>query len=441
MDLKRVFRLSAQSKIAFVGAGGKTTAMFKLARSYRGLVLVTTTTHLAESQLSLADQWIRVEKVEDLPGEREEIVGQMVLFVGPRVGDGRVGGLSAGVLDGLKGLADQWNCPLLIEADGARRLPLKAPADHEPAVPEFVDGVVVVAGLSGLDKRLNEKWVHRPERFADLASISLGERITREGLLRVLVSPGGGLKGIPAQAWKMLLFNQIDAYPNWRSLLSYLPEILAQFHAVGFSVIEDGLILEVREKIAGVVLAAGGSSRLGKPKQLLDWKGKPFILRAAEIALQADLNPVIVVTGSAGNDAAKVLDHLDVEVIHNPDWSRGQSTSIQEGIRHLPPHLGGAVFLLVDQPQIPPDLVKKLVQAHARQLPPIVSARVNSRRANPVLFDHTLFPDLIDLQGDVGGRVLFNENRVFFVTWEDEAIGLDVDTLEEYQKLRELYSD
>lgn len=97
--------------------------------------------------------------------------------------------------------------------------------------------------------------------------------------------------------------------------------------------------------------------------------------------------------------------------------------------------------MLVDQPQIPSDLVKKLVQVHAKQLPPIVSARVNSRRANPVLFDHTLFPDLIKLEGDVGGRVLFDENLVKFVTWKDETIGLDVDTLEDYRKLRELYAD
>lgn len=441
MDLKRAFRLSPDSKIAFVGAGGKTTAMFKIASSYGDLVLLTTTTHLAENQLSRADQWIRVETVEDLPAAREEIQGQTVLFVGPRVEDGRVGGLSADVLDGLSELADRWDCPLLIEADGARMLPLKAPADHEPVVPDFVTGVVVVAGLSGLGEYLSEEFVHRPERFANLASILPGERITREGLLRVLVSPAGGLKAIPDQAWKMLLFNQIDAYPNWRSLLSYLPEILAHYHAVGFSVLEDGLVLEVRERIAGIILAAGESSRLGQPKQLLDWKGKPFILRAAEIALQADLNPVIVVTGSDGVEAAEVLDPLPVEIIDNPAWSRGQSTSIQEGIRHLPPHLGGAVFLLVDQPQIPSDLVKKLVKAHAKQLPPIVSARVNSRRANPVLFDHTLFPDLMELEGDVGGRVLFDENLVKFVTWEDETIGLDVDTPEDYRKLRELYSD
>ncbi len=101
-----------------------------------------------------------------------------------------------------------------------------------------------------------------------------------------------------------------------------------------------------------------------------------------------------------------------------------------------------AVFLLADQPQIPAELVRMLVDTHAATLSPLVAPRVNGRRANPVLFGILTFPDLLALSGDTGGRLLFTEPThypIAWVDWPDDRILLDVDTLDDYNHLLGIY--
>jgi molybdenum cofactor cytidylyltransferase len=441
MDLTRVFRLKPNSRIAFVGSGGKTSAMFQLARAHDGLVLLTTTTHLAVNQLELADSYHMIQNAQDLPRSRSELEGKVVLLVGPSSEDGRVGGLEETVLDKLRGLAEQWDCPLLIEADGARKLPLKAPAAHEPAVPGFCTGVVVSVGLNGLGKPLGETWVHRPERFAELSGTALGEKINSEALIKVITSPAGGLKDLPERSWKLLLINQIDTFPNWRSIKDHLPALLSGFHAVVFATLEGELVLEVHERIAGIVLAAGGSSRYGKAKQFLEWKGQPFISRVAQTALEAGLDPVLAVIGSKRKRAREMLKDLPVNIVLNPEWEAGQSSSVKRGVEALPDHLGGVVFLLVDQPQIPAEIVCELLDRHARRLTPITALQIDGRKAHPVLFDRAIFPDLHTIRGDAGGRLLFEQHQVDYLVHDDHRLGIDVDSPDDYQRLTEQFPE
>jgi molybdenum cofactor cytidylyltransferase len=129
---------------------------------------------------------------------------------------------------------------------------------------------------------------------------------------------------------------------------------------------------------------------------------------------------------------------LPVEFAHNPDWESGQSRSIQAGMSALPPETGAVVFLLADQPHIPPSLVRSLIERHATTLSPLVAPQVDGRRANPVLFDCRTFPDLLALRGDMGGRALFSSHRVAWVPWHDAALTLDVDTQEDYRRLLEM---
>lgn len=441
MDLTRVFRLQSNSRIAFVGSGGKTSAMFQLARAHEGLVLLTTTTHLAVNQLELADSYHMIQEEQDLPRSRSELTGEVVLLVGPSSEEGRVGGLGEAALDKLRRLAEQWDCPLLIEADGARKLPLKAPAAHEPAVPGFCTGVVVTAGLNGLGKPLGETWVHRPDRFAELSGIARGEKISIEALIKVAISPQGGLKDLPESSWKLLLINQIDTFPNWRSIKEHLPELLSGFHAVAFATLAGELVLEVHERIAGIVLAAGGSSRYGEAKQFLDWKGKPFIYQVAQTALEAELDPVLAVIGSERERAEQTLKDLPLEIVPNPEWEAGQSSSVKRGIEALPDHLGGVVFLLVDQPQIPADVIRDLLNRHARRLVPITALQIDGRKAHPVLFDRALFTDLKKIRGDTGGRLLFEHYQVDYLVHQDHRMGIDVDSPEDYQLLSDQFPD
>ena len=192
------------------------------------------------------------------------------------------------------------------------------------------------------------------------------------------------------------------------------------------------------ESVAGIILAAGASRRLGRSKQLLLWRGKPFILHVARAALDAGLVPAAVVTGAEADDVRAALAGVPVEIVHNPHWAEGQSTSVRAGLQALPPEATAAVFLLADQPHIPVELVRALIEQHAQAQSPIVAPMVEGKRGNPVLFDRAVFPDLMSLQGDAGGRQVFSRYPIANVLWNDPKLLLDVDTLEDYEQLLDL---
>jgi molybdenum cofactor cytidylyltransferase len=427
-------------RLAFTGAGGKTSALFQLAHQLPPPVLVSASTHLATSQLAKADRHFFVHSTEELMAIQSKIFDGVVLLTGPEGGDGRTLGLSGEILDQLNDLAGYRGIPVLIEADGARTLPLKAPAGHEPAIPSFSNFVVVVAGMSGLGRHLDSASVHRPESFAALSGLEIGARVDSKALVQVLLHPDGGLKRIPSGARRSILLNQADSLQQVEAANGMVEMLLDGYQSVLVASLGRPVpvVHAVHEKKAGIVLAAGGSTRLGSPKQLLSWQGIPLVRHVAERALQAGLSPVIVVTGAHAGDIAQALGELDVNIAHNPDWELGQSTSIRAGLQALPSSVGAAVFLLSDQPQVPKKLLDELCHAHAYSLSPIVAPRVYGKRANPVLFDRSAFPELLALEGDTGGRVLFSKQSRFtveWVDWDDASLLLDVDTPGDYQRL------
>ena len=436
MDLIKRFRLNHHSRIALVGSGGKTTLMFQLARDFGSRVICTTTTHLAVEELKSADQYLTLENLKDLPGSESELTGNIIVITGPEGETDRVIGPSSEILAALDKLAKTWNCPIIIEADGARNLPIKAPAAHEPSIPEFANVVITVIGLSGLGKPLNGDWVHRPELYSSLVDLPLGSTLASEHLVKELISPRGGLKNIPEKARKILFINQIDSFPNWKAFHSHMDVLLSFYHSVGFSVLEDQMLLEVHEQIAGIVLAAGESSRFGEPKQLLDWFGVPLVKHVAEIAIKGGLSPVLVVSGADHDAVSQTLQGNPVNIVCNTSWQAGQSTSIQAGIQALPETVGGVVFLLVDQPLIPPKLIDLIREKQSRTPSAIILPKIEGKSANPVFFDRQVFEELLQLEGDIGGRALFEKYPPRGVPWEDSASQMDIDTPEDYQRIR-----
>jgi molybdenum cofactor cytidylyltransferase len=453
MRLARALRISGVPRLAFAGAGGKTTALFRLARELPPPVLITSTTHFATWQLHLADQQYSLRGPQEVANLDVADLSGVIILTGKTAELERVSGLDMPTLDQVHSLAEAYQIPLLIEADGSRQLPLKAPGDYEPPIPPFVDTVVVVAGLSAFGKPLTSQWVHRPEQFQSISGLTPGEEITAEVIACVLTSRSGGLKNIPAGARRVVLLNQADTLELQAAGNSLSKNLLKEFHAVLIAslnssggsgkgsqpsrVIESG-ILAAHERIAGIVLAAGGSSRLGRPKQLLPWRGKPLVYTVAQTALSAGLSPVEIVTGSHGEEVEGALKELPVTFVHNPQWEAGQSTSVKAGLCALPEMVGGAVFLLSDQPQIPDTLIRSLVETHAQTLSPIVAPQIDRQRGNPILFDRDTFADFLALEGDAGGRRLFSRHQVTWVEWYGRDLLLDVDTPEDYQKLLKL---
>jgi len=428
--------------IAFVGAGGKTSAMFSLAREMGQPVVLTTTTHLGAWQAGLADEHIVVESGDDLkPFEFQE--NNIVLVTGPAVEDERLSALDAASLVALKSRCKREPLLMLIEADGAKHRTLKAPAAFEPVVPEWVDCVVEVAGLGGLDKPLDSEIVHRPEIFSNLSHRPMGERIGVEDLVAVLGSEKGGLKGIPASAQRMLFLNQAEGHTLQakgariaRELKSVYDRVLiGSLHEPG----QTGPIFSVHTDTAGVILAAGGSSRLGRPKQLLAWEGKPFVVHVVQNALAAGLKPLVVVTGADHPQIASALAGFQVKLVHNENWTDGQSTSMRTGLAALPEGIDSVLFMLSDQPQIPPTLIHQLIEAYSENRKAITAPLAGGKRGNPVLFARETFSALSAVSGDKGGRAVFDQFDVDWLPWVDDRILLDVDTQADLERLKSAY--
>lgn len=426
---------------AFVGAGGKTTSLFRsahqLARKYRS-VIVTVTTHLATSQLSLGDVTREIERTEQLEALFDDLPAGVVVVTGRPEGT-RVGGPAPELLEALRSQCTRGGLPLLIEADGSKMMPLKAPAPYEPATPVWVNEVVVAANLSGIGKPLANPWVHRPERYAALSGLQQGETVSLASLETVLRHPHGGLQHIPPRARRTVLLTGARSPELQAAGQRLAAGLLQDFDSVLVSEVHlpepEGEVLAVHERTAGIVLAGGESRRLGEPKQLLSWDGEPFVRRVARSALSAGLSPVVVVTGAFAEPVSAAVGDLPVTVVHNPDWAAGQSGSIRSGLSALPGQAGAALFLLVDQPQVSPAVIEALLGAHRRKLCAVTAPLVDGRRANPVLFDRVTFAELNELSGDTGGRAIFSRRTVEWLPWHDSRLLLDVDTPEDYRRL------
>jgi len=261
------------------------------------------------------------------------------------------------------------------------------------------------------------------------------------------------LKDVPQAARRVALLNQAST-PELQAQANDLAKLLASaYQAVlvadlalpaqlkpgpDLAASREGAVLAVHEPVAGVILAGGGSSRLGQAKQLLKWRGQTLVRHVANTALTANLDPVVVVTGFMAEEVSAALDGLPLEIVHNADWQNGLSASVRTGLRALPAQTGGVVFMLADQPQIPPGLIRSLVESHASDLSALVAPLIDGERGNPVLFDRRTFPDLLELSGDTGGRTLFSRYRPTWVPWHDSNLLLDVDTPEDYQRLLDI---
>jgi molybdenum cofactor cytidylyltransferase len=225
MNLVDAIQPTLPTRIAIVGGGGKTTAMFMLARQLPGPVWTTTTTHLGTDQLDLTDQHFIISGPEeiDIPRLKSK---RTTLITGLFTPDDRVKGPEPDVMNEVVRIADQEAVSLVVEADGARSHPIKAPAEHEPVIPAWATTVIVVVGLSVLGKPLSSEWVHRAERFEALTGLQQGQPVSLDAIAAMLVSPMGGLKGIPKGARIIALLNQTEDEQTSQMAVSMVKTIL-----------------------------------------------------------------------------------------------------------------------------------------------------------------------------------------------------------------------
>lgn len=192
-------------------------------------------------------------------------------------------------------------------------------------------------------------------------------------------------------------------------------------------------------KVSGVILAAGRSTRLGRPKQLLELEGRPLVRIVAERALASRLTDVAIVTGAHAEAVEAAVADLPVRVVRNPAFAEGQSTSVRAGLAQVPLDADAVLFLLGDQPEVSSAAIDAVIGAFAERGMAIVQAMYGGRPAHPVLFAWDLFGELAQVTGDEGGRAVVQRHRerVARVTVSDGPPPGDVDTDEDWAALLE----
>jgi molybdenum cofactor cytidylyltransferase len=463
MNLLHALRLDGTDDkpvIALVGAGGKSSLLFRLGEELAAAgrpALLTATTRMWASQVDRAPFGLITASEPALAFELPTSLrgyGQVLALAGPAGESGKLAGLSSEAICRLAALDEVG--AVVVEADGSREHLLKAPAAHEPLVPACATHVITVAGLAAVGNPLDQATVHRLEIAAALTGLQPGDILTAEAVAALLAHPQGGRKGCPAHATPLLYLNLAlddatnDAETQRRGATAgRIARIVLASPAPAYRAVLIGSaqaaepVQQVHGRVAVVVLAAGGSSRLGSdlPKQVLPWQpGGTLVGHAVDIGLHAAaIDEVVVVTGHRADEVQAALGDRPVRCAFNPDWQAGQSTSVAAGLRALSADVSAVVFILADQPTVQPATLDQLVQRHRQTLAPVVAPIYHGgHRGNPVLFDRRTFAELLALQGDTGGRPLLRRYgaQVDLVAISAPA-PRGIETLHDYETMRD----
>ena len=194
-----------------------------------------------------------------------------------------------------------------------------------------------------------------------------------------------------------------------------------------------------------VILAGGGSRKLGTPKQLVEFQGQSLLRRAAQTALSCECEYTIVVVGSSAEEIGREIRDLHVETVVNDEWEAGISTSLRKGLTKLmesDPDLAAVVIMLSDQPFVNRKTVRSLIETYHASGKPIVASEYDGVLGVPALFDREVFDELLELEGDAGARVAIrqaSDSRIATVAAPEAAF--DVDTPADHHRLKNLEAD
>lgn len=200
------------------------------------------------------------------------------------------------------------------------------------------------------------------------------------------------------------------------------------------------------EKVAGIILAAGASVRMGKTKQLLPLGEGILLERVLNEALKSDLDQVVLVLGHQANEIRSALKHIlqhpKLNVVENLQYKQGISSSIRAGLTEVE-NYGHAMFLLADMPYIKSNLINLLLRRCLDSCLPIGAIEVNEKRSHPVIFSRQIYDELRKLRGDVGARSLFSKysDKLCLVEPDEFYDDRDIDTEKEYREFKKTLKD
>ncbi len=188
-----------------------------------------------------------------------------------------------------------------------------------------------------------------------------------------------------------------------------------------------------------IILAAGSSSRLGKPKQLLSYQNKSLIEHITGEAVKANLHPIVIVTGANAEQVSLALNKKDEEIVYNEHWQQGMASSIVAGISKmllLDDDVEAALIAVCDQPFVTAELLQALINKKAETGKGIVACTYADTAGTPVLFDRKYFIDLQQLKGEEGAKKLLKLYEADLVTVSFPQGSIDIDTEADYKALK-----
>ncbi|MEK6782019.1 MAG: nucleotidyltransferase family protein [Bacteroidota bacterium] len=186
-----------------------------------------------------------------------------------------------------------------------------------------------------------------------------------------------------------------------------------------------------------ILLAAGPSSRMGQSKQLLEIAGEQLLLKATRIALQSEVERVVVVLGANESTHRKVIEQLPIEIITNVDWQRGMGSSLKKGLtelRNIIPQLEAAVVMVCDQPLLTTQHLNNLIRNFKQTKNLIVASYYSGTAGVPALFEKSLFEKLLTVDDDSGAKKIIQQHKNLVQTLDFPSGAIDLDTLDDYRK-------
>lgn len=443
MKLHEAFEIMRGDVVSFIGAGGKTSTMVALGYELMEAgwrVLATTTTRIGEDQLTLMPHALTTSEHVDVISQA--LTDHRFLFLYDQIQKNKVIGPNPGVISHLMDTID--SDVILIEADGARGLPLKAPYEHEPVIPQETSLVIPIASLSALGKPLDEEHVYNVDAIINRYGFVKGNRIKSPWIAQILRDEELGFYGIPEKARVIAFLNQTPQRGYGRARARLIGQLaLRQKRMNGIaigSVRGTEPVYEIRRPVGAIVLAAGLSTRMGEPKVLLPWGEKKTIIEhIVEQLINSRVDHIVVVTGHKSKEVKQALGDLGVEVVFNRGYKSGEMlSSLKAGLRAMPDNIAAAMVTLGDQPRIQPRVIYQILAAYSRGKGEIIAPSFEMRRGHPILISRKFWQEILSLPRDQAPRDVINAHseHIHYINVNTDSVLRDVDTPKDYAEER-----
>lgn len=454
------FGLAKGQIVGITGAGGKTSLLHALAAEMTAAgwrVIVTTTTKIGADQTRLFPSVVALGDPSTVPA------GDLTADTVESIRSALDAHGCVCVYDHVEGVKAHGIAPetvtalstalhpdvILVEADGARGLPLKWSKRTEPVIAPGTTRVIVCAGLSGLGERWKTHLYNADEAYPHIPSMMNSGLIglpLLEGLLkREIASLSRRTPGVVIS----LFINDVpaDTAASPHEWIERLAETMPAVDRVVMGHIQYRgrvcTLASVWRRVAALVLAAGLARRMGTMKVLLPWQAGYTVLDQVLTRVHEALpGAVFVVTGHRQADVSAIAQTHGAAVVHNPHYETGDMlSSVQAGLNALPAAVCAVLIVLGDQPMMQPATLERLIAAYhaGGSAGGIVAPSYEMRRGHPILIDRQHWPELLALPPGAAPRDVINRYTasIRYVTMDDDSILRDMDTPQQYADERQ----